>query len=91
MMLGKRPKHPATVNERLKQPTRESEACVRLIRHVGFDLSDPLVEDAIAPTQENELPTQYDEAMEVIRWVAGATLPGPVNNSPGPHGEKARL
>lgn len=67
---GRRPKRPKTVDERLKQLVHESEAWGRLVREVWLDPSDPLIEDAIGATVCEGLSEQYDEAIEIVQWVA---------------------
>ena len=67
---GRRPKRPRGVDARLTQMIRESAAWVRLVREVWFDPDDPLVEEAIGATERDGLPEQYDEAIDIVRWVA---------------------
>jgi hypothetical protein len=67
---GRRPRKPKTVDARLDQLVKDSDAWVRLFREVWFDPSDPLIEDAIGASEQPELSDQYDTAIDAIRWVA---------------------
>jgi hypothetical protein len=67
---GRKPKKPPTVDGRLDQLIKDSEAWIRKIQEVWFAQDDPLIEDAVGATTQPNLADKYDEAIGTMRRIA---------------------
>lgn len=70
---GRRPKSPTRIDQRLQQLVAESNTWIRLFREVWF-FPPPagMLELAVGASDHPDMPERYDEAIELMRWIAAS-------------------
>lgn len=71
-MTGRRPTSPAKIDQRLQQVIKESNAWLRLFREVWFYPVESMLDLAVGAGEHPDLPASYDEAIDLMRWIAAS-------------------
>jgi hypothetical protein len=69
---GRKPKRPEKLDARLDQLIKECDRWLRLFREAWFNPGSPHIQLAIGATEQKDLLRRYDEAIEVMQWIAAS-------------------